>query len=298
MLSLLALACLPQLPLLDQQPSQLDSRSAHDTFFATADNFQVSDPAGFDLGSVVWWGSWASAGAAVGDSFDLYVHQDTVGPFGIAPGTVIASYPGVFPTVATTGLSFPSFAGSLPEHRLEYSLPAPLHLSTGIYWLEIVCTGSSLSGEEFVWEMAPQDPVNGVSCMAWSLDTPGVTWFSCTPFGESDMSLQLSESSGPQLSYSGLVGGGTVVATVSGATPFSTVFLGYSLTGSGPTNTAFGMVAMSPPIKLLTALTTDSAGGSVWSSPVPPSASGRTLYSQGVDLASGALTNPVAELVL
>lgn len=145
---------------------------------------------------MTWWGSWAFAGAVVPDSFDIYFHQDTAGPFGQQPGTVLASFLGVTPSIAPTGLTFPSFAGPLPEFKLDLPLPTTVSLTPGVYWVQIVCTGSSGSGEEFVWEMAPEDPINGASCMAWSLDTPGLTWFSCTPFGETDMSLQLFEASG------------------------------------------------------------------------------------------------------
>lgn len=285
-----------QAPFLDQQPTQLDSRSAHDTFFATADNFTVS--AAVDINSMTWWGSWAVAGAVVPDSFDIYFHQDSAGPFGQQPGTVLASFLGVTPSIAATGLSFPSFAGPLPEYQLDLPLPSTVSLNPGVYWVQIVCTGSSGSGEEFVWEMAPEDLINGAPCMAWSLDTPGLTWFSCTPFGETDMSLQLFESSGPSYSATGLVGGGTAVFDVSSATPFGTVFLGYSVTGPGPTPTAFGVVAMSPPIQLLQALAMDVSGAGTWSTLVPPSASGLTLYTQAVDITGGSLSNPLAVTIL
>ncbi|MHC4838159.1 MAG: hypothetical protein ACYTF3_08235 [Planctomycetota bacterium] len=95
-----------------------------------------------------------------------------------------------------------------------------------------------------------------------------------------------------------LAAGGTVTLDVAGATPLSTVLVGYSLTGAGPTATQYGFVAMSPPIQLLTGLTTDLSGSALWSSPVPPSAGGLTLYTQAVDLASGTLSNPLAEPVL
>lgn len=281
---------------LDQRPSQLDSRSAHDTFFATADNFTVRSTV--NVGSMTWWGSWASAGAVVPDTFDIYFHYDVSGPFGQQPGAVFASFSGVIPATTPTGQIVPSFAGPLPEYRLDLPLPFALTLSPAVYWVEIVCTGSSLSGEEFVWAMAPQDPVNGAPCMAWSLDTPGVTWFSCTPFGDTDMALRLSESTNPSLTVTGLVGGGTAVFNMASGTPFGTVFIGYSLTGAGPTSTPYGFVSMSAPINLLVALAMDVSGAATWSTSVPPSATGLTLYTQAVDLGSGVLSNPLAVTVL
>ena len=105
---------------------------------------------------------------------------------------------------------------------------------------------------------------------------------------------------GGGLAYSitNLVTGQTANFAVSGATAGGTVILGYSLTGAGPTTTAFGVVDMSLPINTLATMTADSAGNATFSPVVPGGAAGATLYTQGVDLGSGNLTNSLAELIL
>ncbi len=102
----------------------------------------------------------------------------------------------------------------------------------------------------------------------------------------------------PELVYTGLVGGGTTTLTVSNATAGGNVIVGYSLAGAGPTNTPYGMVDMSNPITVLPTLTADAGGVASFSSAIPTRGTGFTLYSQGVDLGSGDLTNSVAEVIL
>ncbi|MDP7061684.1 MAG: hypothetical protein QF489_01970 [Planctomycetota bacterium] len=104
--------------------------------------------------------------------------------------------------------------------------------------------------------------------------------------------------SGPVLSATGLVGGGLATIMVTNATAGGGVLIGYSLTGAGPTNTPFGTVSLSAPISQLPALTADSSGVTSLTTGVPPRGSGLTLYMHGVDLASGQLTNAIAELIL
>jgi hypothetical protein len=104
----------------------------------------------------------------------------------------------------------------------------------------------------------------------------------------------------PPLTYSvvGLVGGGTTTLTVQGASAGGGVLLGYSLTGAGPTLTAYGMVEMSLPIRQLGNLTANPSGEAVLSTGIPARASGLTVYTQAVDLLSGQLTNSIAESIL
>jgi hypothetical protein len=104
--------------------------------------------------------------------------------------------------------------------------------------------------------------------------------------------------SGLNYSITGLVGGSTATLTVSGATAGGGVLIGYSLTGAGPTNTPFGPVDMSAPITQLPTLTADGAGVATMSTGVPGRASGFTVYTQAADLATGTLTNSLAEVVL
>ena len=64
------------------------------------------------------------------------------------------------------------------------------------------------------------------------------------------------------------------------APPNSQVLIGYSLTGPGPTNTSFGPVDMTPPIKTLVTLPADINGDVVFSPLVPAGALGVTFYTQ------------------
>ncbi len=178
-----------QQALLDQQPSQLFSLSADFGFESLADNFVIPGPDDVSVIEFSIWGTWATTGQSTNDSFDVYIHHNTAGPTGDVPGALVTTILGLTPTVWSTGNSLPTFVGSLPEYKLEFTLPSAATLTPGTYWLQLYSTGSSGTAEEFIWEMAPQDLINGAQCMAWSLETPDITWWPCTPFPETNMAL-------------------------------------------------------------------------------------------------------------
>jgi hypothetical protein len=93
-----------------------------------------------------------------------------------------------------------------------------------------------------------------------------------------------------------MTAGGPVTFTVTGAVPSSTVILGYSLSGAGPINTAFGIVDMTPPISRFPNLTADATGVASITLTVPGNAGGVTLYTQGLN--AGVLTNSLAPTVM
>lgn len=103
---------------------------------------------------------------------------------------------------------------------------------------------------------------------------------------------------GPAYSVTGLVGGGIATLTVSNATAGGQAIIGYSFSGAGPTPTPFGPVDMSQPITQTPALSVLNTGIASMSTVVPVGASGLTVYSQAVDLASGQLTNSIAQVIL
>lgn len=105
-------------------------------------------------------------------------------------------------------------------------------------------------------------------------------------------------TAGPTYSIQNLVAGQVANFVVNGATAGGTVMLGYSLLGPGPTATPYGSVDMTAPINTLATLTADINGDAAFSPVVPGGVAGVTLYTQGLDLASGTLTNSLAELVL
>ncbi len=105
------------------------------------------------------------------------------------------------------------------------------------------------------------------------------------------------EVEGPSYAISNLTAGQVATLTISNVTPLGSVLVGYSLSGAGPTNTIYGPVDMSPPISQLAPLTADAAGVAAAAVPVPPTAAGITVYTQALDLATGELSNSLAEVI-
>ncbi len=249
------------------------------------------------MSKITWWGAWEN-NAANADSFTINVYTDNPGgPFGAVPGTLVATYPAETPSVTATGFQFPTALGMMDEQMLEVTLPATLSLAPGNYWIEIYSNGSSGSGYYFIWEMAPQDFINGSQCMAWSLDTPGITWWPCTPFPETDMALLLEGQDAPALNVTNLVAGGSATVTVDFATPNGNVRHGLSLHGAGPISTPFGDLLLSAPYIELPIMAADAAGQASMSSSVPPTVAGMTIWFHALDLSSQTFSNGFSAVV-
>jgi hypothetical protein len=62
--------------------------------------------------------------------------------------------------------------------------------------------------------------------------------------------------------------------------------------------TPLGLVDISAPISQLPMLTANASGVASMSTGVPGQATGFTLFTQGADIASGVLTNSLAEPIL
>lgn len=102
----------------------------------------------------------------------------------------------------------------------------------------------------------------------------------------------------PILTTTPLFAGSHSTLSVTGAGAGSFVLLGYSLTGSGPTATPYGLVAMSLPIHQLDILTADAFGNASGSYLVPWNWSlGTLVYAQAVDLNFAVLSTPLAVVV-
>lgn len=90
-----------------------------------------------------------------------------------------------------------------------------------------------------------------------------------------------------------MVAGSNATLTVSGATPNSQLLLGFSLTGSGPTPSPYGMALLSAPIRLFATLNTLEGTTAAYTTSIPPNATGLTAWFQALDLGSGLLGNGI-----
>ncbi len=115
--------------------------------------------------------------------------------------------------------------------------------------------------------------------------------------GVDDIVITSSGNTGPVLAVSNLVGGSVTTISVSNATPGGTVRHGYSLAGGGPVNTPYGDLLLSPPFTELPAMAIDPAGDGSMSAPVPPFASGLSVWLHAFDLGSLSFTNGLAEVI-
>ena len=101
-------------------------------------------------------------------------------------------------------------------------------------------------------------------------------------------------TTGPIYTITNLAAGQLCDLVVSGCDASSSVIFAYSLNGAGPTNTPYGAVDMSHPIKRFSPVACDSTGTSAMSVTVPGNTSGIMVYTQCAELlaAGGAnLTN-------
>ena len=107
---------------------------------------------------------------------------------------------------------------------------------------------------------------------------------------------------GPSISVTDLVAGQTATLSVSSAESFGVVFPAYSLQGAGPTSIATTIgtfdFELTPPIRRIPPLFCDVNGAAATSIPVPPAASGVSVWVHALALdatgATGQLTNALA----
>lgn len=171
-------------------------------------------------------------------------------------------------------------------------------------WVDAYWPAVSVNPGQTYWIEYADAGVNSI-CFQGNLGfdayTGGEFYYQGAPFVVPGWDLAFrtwTDGGGPNYTITNLVAGQTAVFAVSNATPGGSVRIGYSLTGAGPTLTPFGSVDMSAPISTLAFLTADAAGNASFSPTVPGGAAGLTLYTQGLDVASGTLTNSLAELIL
>lgn len=104
----------------------------------------------------------------------------------------------------------------------------------------------------------------------------------------------------PLYEVTNLVAGSTTTLSVTGCQAGSGVYIAVSLTGPGPINTPYGDFNVSPPFVFLPVLTADQRGEVAVDLPVPPSATGITVYTHAAELLPGVtvrLSNSIIETI-
>ncbi|MGB0952645.1 MAG: CotH kinase family protein [Planctomycetota bacterium] len=91
--------------------------------------------------------------------------------------------------------------------------------------------------------------------------------------------------------------GGDLVMSLAGASSQATAYIAWSIRGSGPTQTPWGVFSLSQPITAFPALSTTSAGTASLSLAVPSGSFGMQLWLQALDLSTGSISNGVTRTV-
>lgn len=175
----------------------------------------------------------------------------------------------------------------------------------GLNWYDVALNWGTLVGPTSTWEQLLDIDLTGTP-----VDTSGQFYLmfqqqdnfpynDLDGIGIDDIVVDNNTGSGGfTYAIANLVAGSTATFSVTGATAFGNVLIAYSLTGSGPTTTPYGVADMSAPINVLASMSADAAGAASFSPTVPGGAAGVTLYTQCLDVTAGALSNSLAETVL
>ena len=123
-------------------------------------------------------------------------------------------------------------------------------------------------------------------------------WVACGKSKPTPMDTQLLDLA-PRYSVNGLTAGGQATLSLEGCTPGTRVTFAYSLVGPGPTQTPWGMVDLSPPIKQTPPAFAGGNGVATLQAPVPPGISGIPVWTQAAGASGGSLvfSNPLALVV-
>jgi len=171
-----------------------------------------------------------------------------------------------------------------------------------------------------VADLVPVDFVLNVNAVNWTADllddklslalrneAGHVSRYSYVYFYGSDAApappeLIVEYTSGPSLTITNLIGGSVASFTVTGATPSGQVGVALSRAGGGPTSLNTGacgtmLVQMRPPLIIVGVGAANGAGARSFTINLPSGASGRQIWSQGLDFGSCTLTNGVTQIV-
>ena len=101
----------------------------------------------------------------------------------------------------------------------------------------------------------------------------------------------------PALQVSNLLSGATATIDASHCFPGGKVIIGYSLAGGGPVSTPYGDLLLSLPYVLRPALTASSLGSASLDVRIPPGTSSTMVWLHALDVATGRLSNGLAEII-
>ena len=247
LIPVIALTSLAYGQVLNQPPQQGFSLFSVEGTGSNADNFVVQGSSA-EINTVRIWGSWDPDGMPQADQFVVRFLSNVVAVPDDEPGPAIHSFLNLSPVVTATGLSMTVSGLPRPEYELVITLPMTVTLAPGTYWVEVFSQGSPGGGHRFVWQFADLDIVNGVPCLAWDGQAPGVGWNVCTNFFfQDDLAVVLSlestdvlfcdpaenNSTGGPASLSGTLGSGVgsgLHLECTGGVPSQ---FGYFLIGTG-----------------------------------------------------------------
>ncbi len=87
------------------------------------------------------------------------------------------------------------------------------------------------------------------------------------------------------------IGGADVTLSIAGATPNSSIYIGWSRTGAGPTSTPWGNASLSAPISALPPLQSNSSGTASIQAAVPNNYPGLQIWLQALDIPATSFSN-------
>jgi uncharacterized repeat protein (TIGR01451 family) len=148
-------------------PSQNFESSSDSYDSAGADDFVVTDAAGWSVGAFNFQIGMSAGGDPSSATYDINVYPDSGGLPGVATSCAYSALTG---TVDATQTS------------VSVSLPTPCNLAAGTYWVSMVANLDFAVGGQMFWSLSTQTPAPGADA-AW--ENPGDAFGSgCTSWGD------------------------------------------------------------------------------------------------------------------
>lgn len=280
-----------QTVLVDQQASLAGAQIA-DAWFGSsaADDFEVTDPAGFLLEEIVFQGGYYVFSTVGVDDFEIRLSQRE----NDLPGAPITSWSNLQPARTFTGLYINGFH---PVELYEYSftLPVAEQLPAGEYVVEIF-NNTPTTSDAWSWARAMPDTQGTIPGHYTSATAPGVIWAFGSGGGELAMTLLGVQPQGaPLLSVPGSCPGPTQV-DIANMTPGGRVALAWSRNLANTTLTGGACAGLTVPLQSPTiafVVTADAQGSVTIPVQLPQNACG-AVHLIAADVSSCTTTNVVA----